>query len=610
MWRLFGAALIVLASRGPVMAADAILVVNQNLTQTLPAGGKTEISVLISSAQEISDAHVVIVQIRTPRGELLPVSLFTITQPPSRLTTAGAPFSLKLDDASRFKEAGDYTVTLRLTGMQDKAAQAQIVSLTLNVPVPVLDISRHQNATLSAPRWTPWSDVSVEETLRFEETSGRANVADLKVSAQDVFVKGTTDLAGASVQITGDTNGSNGQGQTLPANGQRDIHLRVTGLRQAGTMTTGLLLTSPTLATPIAVPLQIEVSDRWPIPFLVIFAGVLGGALVRHLSQVAQPRETARFRRSLLAAQVVRWRDRSRDIQQMQQLDAIDEILSRSDDRLQLNDVPGATALLDQAETAIAEFRKGWEQRFGGVLTRLRETAARLDELRDRIPDTEAADLARLETARQDLAAVQQVLSVFDVPLAESRIAAAAATLDALSAAHPPARRGLAPARARTIDIVIAEPPADRLAGQELSFQLDDPAAVIAAGDQVEWDFGDGVRLTTEALHARHRFLSAGAFRARVTVMRAGTDVAVAVGAIDVLPRPIEVLVERQRASLGRIAAVLTVVSLTIAVLTGLGLLFIGKSFGTPQQYGEAFLWGFGIDSGVKNVADLMKKVS
>jgi hypothetical protein len=609
--RLFSVALFVMASGGLGMAADPILVVNQNLTQSLPAGGKTEVSVLVSSAQEITDAHVAVVQIRTPRGELLPVDLFTITQPPSRLSAAGAPFVLKLDDVSRFKETGDYTVTLRLTGMQKDALQAQIVSLTLNAPAPLLTISRHQNATIPARRWTPWSDASVDATLRFEETSGRANVADLKVSSQDVFVKGTTELAGASVEIAGDTNGPNGLGLTLPANGQRDIHLHVTGLRTAGTMTTALLLTSPTLATPIGVPLQIDVSDRWPLPFLVIFLGVLGGALVRHFSNVTQPREKARFRRSLLATQIVRWRDRSRDIQQVQQLDGIDDTLRRSDDRLQLDDVPAATALLDQAEAAIAEFRKGWEQRFTGVLTRLRDTDARIDDLRERIPDTETADLARLQTARDDLAAARQALSGFDVPLAESHTAAAASALDALSAAHPPpARRGLAPAPAQVIDIAVAELPADRLAGQELSFSIDDPAAIIGAGDRFEWEFGDGARLTTTVPQARHRFLSAGAFRARVGIMRGATEVAAAGAAIDIFPRPIEVLVEQQRSRLRRIAAVLTLGSLAIAVLTGLGLLFIGKSFGTPQQYVEAFLWGFGIDSSVKSVADLMKKVS
>ena len=606
MSRFFGVVGIVFLSAGLVWAAEPVFVVNQNLTQTLPVSGQTDISVLISSSQEVSEVRVTIVQIRTPHGELLPVDIFTIKQPSSPLTSVGAPFSLALKDSSRFRESGDHTVSLRLTGTQNKVAQAQLVSLTINVPVPALSIARHQNATISAVRWTPWSTASVDETLRFEETTGRANVADLKVSAQDVFVKGTTELAGASVQITDSTNG-----QTLAASGQRGIAVKVTGLRRAGTMTTGLVLTSPTLATPVTVPLQIEVADRWPIPFLVIFAGVLGGAFVRHLSQVARPRETARFRRSLLAAHVVRWRERSRDVQQIQALYAIDDLLHRSDDRLQLDDVPGATTLLDQAESAIAEFRKGWEQQFNAVLTRLRETTTRIDELRDRIADTEIADLARLDTARQVLAYAQQALSVFNVPLAESHIATAVTTAEALSAAHPQmARRGLARTRTQTIDIVVAQPADDRVAGLELSLSLDDLGGVLAVGDQVVWDFGDGAQLTTMVSQARHRFLSAGTFRTRVSVTRGDTDVAFAAVAIDVLPRPIEMLAAEQRMSLRQIAAVLTLVSMAIAVLTGIGLLFLGKSFGTPLQYVEAFLWGFGIDNSVKSVADLMKKVS
>jgi len=603
--RPFAVALIVIASGSLVRGADPI-VVNQNLTQSLPTGSPAVIPVLISSAQEVSGLHVTLVQIRSPRGELLPIDLIGLTQPPAVLTAAGAHFTLTLSDVSKLTQSGDYTVAVRLTGKQQTTDLAQLVSLVINVPAPALSIGRHQNATLAAHRWMSWWTASVEEPLRFEETSGRANVAALKISAQDVVVKGTTELAGASVEVV-DAH----RDKPLAAGGQRQITLKVTGLRKAGTMTTGLILTSPTLATSITVPLQIEVSDRWPLPFLVIFFGVLGGAVVRHLSQVARPREAARFRRSLLAVQVVRWRDRSRDLQQIQELDAIDDILRRADDHLELNDVPGATTLLDQAESAIADFRKAWEQRFSAVLTRLRETNAKIDELRDRIPGADLADLQRLETARQELTAAQQALSVFDVPLAESRIAAAVATVDALVIAHPAAaRRGLAPSRAQTVDIVIAPSPTDRIAGTELSLTLDDPGSILAPGDQYEWDFGDGGRLTTTAPQARHRYLSAGAFRTRVAVTRSGADVAFAVAAIDVLPRPIEVLAQQQQSSLRRIAAVLTLVSLAIAVLTGFGLLFIGKGFGSPSQYIEAFLWGFGVDSSVKSVADLMKKVA
>ena len=122
-----------------------------------------------------------------PSGELLPIDLIKITQPPAALTAAGAQFALKLDDTSPFKQSGDYTIALRLTGAQKTAgagkttALAQIVSLVINVPAPALSITRHQNATIAADRWTPWSIASAEETLRFEESTGRANVADLKL---------------------------------------------------------------------------------------------------------------------------------------------------------------------------------------------------------------------------------------------------------------------------------------------------------------------------------------------------------------------------------------------------------------------------------------------
>jgi hypothetical protein len=514
-----------------------------------------------------------------------------------------------LADSAPFKDSGDSTVTIRRTGVQKKIAQAQLLSLTITVPQPTLDVARHQNSTLRVRRWTPWSTSTLDETLRFDETSGRSNVADLKVSVQDVFLKGTTERGHASGAISTEGTDDDGSARTLPASGQRQIHLRVTDLDNAGTLTTGLLLTSPTLTAPITVPLQIEVADRWPLPFLVIFLGVAFGAWVRHLSQVARPREAARFRRSLLAGQVARFRDRSRDPQQLQELDAIDDILRRSEERLQSADVAGATALLDQADTAIAEFRKTSDERFRGVLRRLRETAAKIEALRGRIAATETADLASLEAARQHIAAAQQALTTFNVPLAESQIGSAVTIVDALTASHPPPAqpRGLAPTR--SIAIVVAEAAADRIAGRELSFTIADPARLAAAGDEFEWDFADGVRLTTAAPQARHPYSSAGSYRVRAGIMRAGTEVASAVFEADILPRPIERLAEEQAQSLWRIAVALTLVSLVIAVLTGMGLLFFGKSFGTPQQYVEAFLWGFGIDSGVKNVADVMKKV-
>jgi hypothetical protein len=609
--RTIALTLTVLATAAFAAAADPVFVLHQPLTQTLSPRSPNVVPILLSSAQEVTQVTVTIVQIRTPHGELLPVELFTIDKPPTAVGPAGSRFSLTLNDATSFKESGDYPVTIRLTGVQNKAAQAQLLSLTINVPAPTLDVARHQGSTLRVRRWTPWSSGGLDETLRFEETSGRANVADLNVAAQEMFLKGTTERADASVTVVNDA-GQKSAPLTVPANGQVQIRLQANALDTAGILTFALVLTSPSLTAPITVPLQIEVSDRWPLPLLVIFLGVILGAWIRHLSQVAQPREAARFRRSLLAGQVARFRDRSRDPQQIQELDAIDDMLRRSEDQLQLGNVPAATALLDQAEAAIAAFRKTSEERFLGVLKRLRDTASKIDELRGRIPDGETADLASLETARQHIAAAQQALTTFDVPLADTRIALAITIVDELTASHPPqaAGRGLAPRRARAIAITVAEADADRIAGQILSFAIADPAALIAAADAFEWDFGDGVHLTTTVPQAGHPFSSAGNYRTRVAVLRAGAEVAAAILTVDVVSRPIERIAQAQAQSLWRIASVLTLMSLVIAALTCMGLLFLGKSFGTPQQYLEAFLWGFGIDSGVKNVSDVLKKAA
>jgi hypothetical protein len=600
-----------LAAARAALAADPVFITHQPLTHALSSSGNDTISVLLSTAQPVTGVEVALVQIRSPQGESLPPDTVTLEPLPGTMGPAGSRLGVRIAEPSRFRNAGDYAITLRLTGLQNNTAQTQLLSLTVSVPPPALNVARHQNAVVRAYRWWPWLAATAEETLKFEETGGRSNVADLKVTAQDIYVKGTTELADASLEITGGTNGADGRGATLPAGGQREIHLKVSGLTRGGTMTTGVLVASPTLAGPISVPLAIEVSDRWPLPFIVIALGVLLGAWVRHLAQVARPRETARFRRSLLAGQVARWRDRSRDPQQIQELDAIDDTLRRADERLQLGDVPGATTLLDQAEAAIAQFRKGWEEKFRAVLTRMRETSAAIDDLGDRIPSGATADLAQLELARQSILSAQQAMSIFDVPAADRHVASARLVVDALAKLHPKsaARVGLAGARTGGIAMVIEPEPEDRVAGTDLILRIEDPGAMIAAGDQFDWDFGDGTRATTQVPNVRHRFLSAGGVRPRVDVVRAGAVVVSAVTMVDVLPRPIERLAEAQAESLRNIAATLTLVSLVLAILTAVGLLFLGKTFGTPQQYLEAFLWGFGVDSSVKTIADLLKKV-
>ena len=594
-------------------AAEPVFVVSQPLTHVVSPRGGDAFRLIVSSAKQVTSPRVLVAHVRSPRGELLPHEVVTIEQPTAPIDPAGTFFGVRIADVGRFKASGDYTVTLRLSGTVAKTVHSELVPLTLQVPVPVLNLDKLQNLTVPVERWFPWSRPVARHRIVIDETGGRANVHDLKVAAQDVFVKGTTERAGAVlVRVVDATNGADGTGRTLPAGEQREVVLEISGVNRAGALATSLLIASPSLAAAATLPLTLQVADRWPMPLFVITLGVVLGAWVRYLSQVARPREVARVKSVFIAGHVARWRERSRDPQQIQLLDEIDDLLRVSEERLQVGNAAGAETALNDAETKLADFRKAWDERFQGLIKRVQETAAGLDALQVEIPDTDTDDLARLDSARRLVAGARQSLGIFDLEAAESQLAAAAITLEQLRAAHPPdaAVRGLAPARrGPELDIEVAEGPGARIAGRVLSFQLLDLDGAILPDDEIEWDFGEGPRLTAPPGRVTHHFRRQGAFRVRAAIKRNGQDVLAAATDVQILPHPIEPLVIERTTRLRGLELGLTFVSIVLAILTCMGLLFFGRVFGTPSQYVEAFLWGFGIDSGVKNVADLLKKV-
>jgi hypothetical protein len=71
--------------------------------------------------------------------------------------------------------------------------------------------------------------------------------------------------------------------------------------------------------------------------------------------------------------------------------------------------------------------------------------------------------------------------------------------------------------------------------------------------------------------------------------------------AIRVAPR---VIIARLNAA----DAAVTVLSLALAVVTAFAALYVDKPFGALGDYLNAFLWGFGIDSGVRGVAAIMAR--
>jgi predicted acyl esterase len=91
--KTLGAALTVLASAAFASGADPVFVLHQPLTHTLSPHGRNVIPILLSSSEEVTEVRVSVVQVRTPRGQLLPLDLFTLEQPPATLGPTGSPFS-------------------------------------------------------------------------------------------------------------------------------------------------------------------------------------------------------------------------------------------------------------------------------------------------------------------------------------------------------------------------------------------------------------------------------------------------------------------------------------------------------------------------------------
>ena len=55
---------------------------------------------------------------------------------------------------------------------------------------------------------------------------------------------------------------------------------------------------------------------------------------------------------------------------------------------------------------------------------------------------------------------------------------------------------------------------------------------------------------------------------------------------------------------------VLSAIALFLAIAGGVLFLYYGKPFGTLSDYITAFLWGFGLDSGVKGFAATFTKIT
>lgn len=410
----------------------------------------------------------------------------------------------------------------------------------------VLGTDSLNGSTIALWRTVPWRHADDESVvLSLENRARTTTVRCVRAQSQTLFVKDTRRVAPGTI-VAAMLSGPGNPAANIEPQGQGSLRVTVSGLRDAGEYATSLRILSPDLATAKYVGLRLVVTDRWPIPFLAILLGVLLGQITRMLVKTWRPAQEARYRVVRLRIRLARWREVVTDPTRLARLTVLEERLARVNDAILLGDA-GVKALLDQLAIDVDNF--GAEQ----------EAAVQ-------------AAIAAVEAARAALRDASQ-------------------RWNALSAA---VRAGA------TAEQTALASSGSRLAALEATLQQGKVDSLAAAAATLSADLA--------ALGSRIGMLGGGApYAANLLPVGAAPPNLAGGGAKGANDDEREA-----RGLLRRLAeadAVVFVISLIVATLSGLSVLYLGKpGFGSAQQYLLAVLWGFGIDKAIESVTEINRR--
>lgn len=570
-----------------------------------------------------------------------------------------AVLDLKPSGAS-FRFPGEYRIALTLAGRSiDSAARTISSNVVLSIIrlEPQLDVEAMSGRSTTLYRPFPWSSASgsIQYPL---ESSKSADAARLSVTALGLeWIKTKELVPDARIAIAPATfDLEPGKPQSLSVN--------FAHLDYAGDFETTLAFDSDSFARRHTLGIEVHVKDLPWAPLLVILLGVGGGAVVTWMSGARRSTLRTRYRLAELRLRLQKLAmaivtpasaDRYREISA--KLDTIDR-----DSRIErvadadLAAVTGHVADLEQALAAtqasvitqlaaldaeVAALNAALANDLPDIADRTRPVSARTAAIRamDRGGQYEYA-------AQQALAAAQlfQVVSgdarataVEDLSLKisaclpagadknltakinELRRLVTTASLDDFMAAlrevhddlqhigFPPPLRAALRAGAETPGIpdyalVVKTAGRSRITGQ-----LIDMDVVVTDGkpvpDRVVWNFGNGtLEVANGVLHASAVYDWPGPYSVTVQLYReadanfhatvsaalavtAGSAARQVAGAVGALIRN-EILV--------------LIIAMLLAAVTGLLQLYADKSFGSPEDYLVALLWGFGVEKSIR----------
>lgn len=342
---------------GQTSSVTAAFKVEDPLKFTYPTQNSqsNEISFLILSTREdITGVKAGIVQLKDPNGRTLPLDSKSVTAPDS-VTGKGAVVKIMLKP-EWFVTSGDYTLLLSLIGVSHgKPVPNDLAKLTISHPAPELALDELNNTTLRLYRPMPYCSASSTTSMLFRLNTQGTVLRDVTVTGGPIFVK-DTHIAAEGVLQPGFSK--NVPVADISAAGQ-SVGVKCDGVRDVGSFTSSLIVTSPALPTSKIIPLILIVTDQPWLPFITIFLGVLGSWAVNHFLTVKRPSYQSALRIVQLREQLEYLRGFARDAQKKERLRRLAVTLEGVQDRIDMDDLGNGPAQLDDVGKELDAIRQG-----------------------------------------------------------------------------------------------------------------------------------------------------------------------------------------------------------------------------------------------------------
>jgi tetratricopeptide (TPR) repeat protein len=571
---------------------------------------------------------------------------------------------------SPFVRAGTYKIALRVKGerMPEASQQSQpvqqptpveeLVELSLTRAAAQITVNIPNSSRVVIDRGFPWKKGGTAVAFSVAQNSGPA-IERLNFTASAVTRSSDSELLPGKINLV--------PPDIAVTNGTAPGTLTFSEFSRAGDFQTNLTFTSPALAQPVVVPLLIRVKDGWPLPLLVILAGVFAGAAVYFLVRTWRPRQLSAYRLAQLQSRLDALSN------------AIEETTTRSDyDRLltrlynltegididattdqaigQLEiDIAALQAKLAKVEAdandALKQLRDALTRARSDLTPYARQAAGKLGEIEKEVARcTELYAMGRSEAALACIKAAKDKLDDTRAGLAEAALDTMRNEIDSvpedkkaelLGKANQAAenlkkpsadigqilatfRRAIDGAKGTTtadyipmaavaappaqMAIAVSTPPEARRAGTQLQFTIT-PAARKQV-DSVTWSF-EAIRVSGTSLSVTRIFPIPGRYLVTAEIRyRDGDSDSAAPLRLVILPSEAQTLTQRIASNIRGVDYGLLAVSIVVAGISGLLDRYSYKAFGTLADYCWAFLWGFGIDNVVRGFGATFTRLS